>query len=113
MGKRHYPKRSWLRIFQSKDPNIDSRKPLNLSKLNERSIYCDLSIGRPQNTEEKKEGFHRAASETNQIIHRGLVMRQIAVSHWHWWKFLDKGSVSSMYLEKTRQSTLLCCKTTF
>ena len=46
-----------------------------------RSIHCDLSIGRPQNTKEEKEGFYKAASETNQIIHKGLAMRLIAVSH--------------------------------
>lgn len=78
-----------------------------------RSIYYDLSIGRPQNTKEEKEGFYKAASETNQIIHKGLAMRLIAVSPCRWWKSPDKGSVSSMYLEKTCQSTILCCKTTF
>lgn len=58
-----------------------------------RSIYYDLSIGRPQNTKEKKEGFYKAASETNQIIRKGLAMRLIAVSPCRWWKFPDKGSI--------------------
>lgn len=66
-----------------------------------------------QTAKYREEGFYNAASEKSQIIYKGLMIRHIAISHQHWWKLPDKGSVSSLCLEKTRQLTILGCKTTF
>ena len=57
-----------------KDSNIYSRKPLNLSKINQKKYIPSPPIGKLQNTKGKKEGFYKAASEKSQIVYKGLAL---------------------------------------
>lgn len=39
--------------------------------------------------------------------YKGLAMRPMMAFHQHWWKLLDKGTISSVFSEKTCQFIIL------